>query len=50
MSLKESYQKHRRAYFVGIGCLVLILGYWAYAHAKSKDREIHYGYGAPAAI
>jgi len=37
MSLKESYQQHRRGYFIGIGCLVLILGYWAYAHAKSKD-------------
>src|ERR1700733_4739222 len=37
MSLKESYQTHRRAYFIGIGCLVVVLGYWAYAHAKSKD-------------
>jgi HlyD family secretion protein len=37
MSLKESYQKHRRAYFIGVACLVVILGYWAYAHAKSKD-------------
>ena len=37
MSLKESYQQHRRAYFIATGCLILILGYWAYAHAKSKD-------------
>jgi HlyD family secretion protein len=37
MSLIESYQKHRKAYFIGLGCVVLILGYWIYAHAKSKD-------------
>jgi HlyD family secretion protein len=37
MSLKESYQKHRWVYFIVVGCLVVILGYWAYAHAKSKD-------------
>lgn len=39
MSLKESFQKHRRAYLIGIGCLVLLLGYWAYARAKSKDTK-----------
>lgn len=37
MSLKESYQQHRRAYFIGIGCLVLLLAYWAYARAKAND-------------
>src|SRR3984885_424923 len=37
MSLKESYQTHRRAYFIGAGCLVIVLAWWAYAHARSKD-------------
>jgi len=37
MSLKESYQSHRRAYLVGAACLVLLVAYLAYAHAKSKD-------------
>jgi HlyD family secretion protein len=37
MSLKESYQKHRKAYFVGAGCVILIFGYWLYARAKAKD-------------
>jgi HlyD family secretion protein len=39
MSLKESYHQHRRAYFIAAGCLVLILCYLAYAHAKSKDTK-----------
>jgi len=39
MSLKESFQKRRRAYLIGIGCVVLILGYWVYARAKSKDTK-----------
>ena len=37
MSLRDSYRQHRRAYLIGTGCLLLILCYWAYAHAKSKD-------------
>jgi HlyD family secretion protein len=37
MSLKESYQKHRKAYFIGAGCLILIFGYWLYARAKAND-------------
>jgi HlyD family secretion protein len=37
MSLKESYQKHRKAYFAGVGCLVLIFGYWLYARAKAAE-------------
>jgi HlyD family secretion protein len=37
MSLKESYTKHKRAYLIGFGCVVLIFCYWAYAHAKGKD-------------
>src|SRR5271155_4416303 len=37
MSLKESYQKHRKAYLVGAGCVILILGYWFYARAKAND-------------
>src|SRR5271154_752979 len=37
MSLKESYQKHRKAYLVGAGCIILILGYWLYARAKAND-------------
>jgi HlyD family secretion protein len=37
MSLKDSYRKHRKAYFVGVGCVILIFGYWFYAQAKSKD-------------
>jgi HlyD family secretion protein len=37
MSLKESYRKHRGAYFIGAGCLVILLCWWAYAHAKSKE-------------
>ena len=37
MSLKESYRKHRKAYFIAAGCLVILLGWWAYASAKSKE-------------
>src|SRR5271154_4450075 len=37
MSLKESYQKHRKAYLVGAGCIILIFGYWLYARAKAND-------------
>src|SRR5271154_3541048 len=37
MSLKESYQKHRRAHFIGAGCVILIFGYWLYARAKAND-------------
>jgi HlyD family secretion protein len=37
MSLKESYQKHRKAYFIGAGCVILIFGYWLYARAKAND-------------
>ena len=37
MSLRTSYQNHKNLYFIGIGCLVLILGAWSYARAKSAD-------------
>ena len=37
MSLKESYAKHKKAYLIGVGCLVLIVGYWAYSRAKAND-------------
>src|SRR5271170_3088145 len=37
MSLKESYQKHRKAYFIGAGLVVLILGYWYYSKTKSAE-------------
>src|SRR5271170_2819071 len=37
MSLRESYQKHRKAYFIGAGFVILILAYWIYARGKSND-------------
>ena len=37
MSLRTSYQNHKKAYFIGAGCLILILGAWSYARAKSAD-------------
>jgi HlyD family secretion protein len=37
MSLKESYSEHKKVYLIGAAILVLIVCYWAYAHAKSKD-------------
>jgi HlyD family secretion protein len=37
MSLKEFYRKHRRAYFIAAGCVILVFGYWLYARGKSKD-------------
>ena len=30
MPLKESYQKHPKAYLIGLLCLLLIIGYWFY--------------------
>jgi HlyD family secretion protein len=35
MSLKESYQKHKRRYIIGAVCLVLILGGWRYFSSRS---------------
>ena len=35
MSLKESYQKHKKPYLIASACLVAILCYWYYAHAKA---------------
>ncbi len=37
MALRDSYQAHKKAYFAAAGCLVLILGFWVYSQAKSKD-------------
>ena len=37
MSLKESYQQHRRAWLIGIALLVVIVAVWAYVHARSTD-------------
>lgn len=37
MALRDSYQAHKKAYFAAAVCLVLILGYWFYSQAKSKD-------------
>jgi HlyD family secretion protein len=37
MSLRDSYQKHRRAYVIGLICVILLFGYWFYARSKSKD-------------
>jgi len=37
MALRDSYQAHRKAYLAAAACLVLILGYWFYSQAKSKD-------------
>src|SRR5579863_4142687 len=37
MSLRDSYQKHRRAYVIGLICVILVFGYWFYARSKSKD-------------
>src|SRR5271155_322294 len=37
MSLRESYQKHRTAYFVGAGFVILIFAFWIYARGKSND-------------
>jgi HlyD family secretion protein len=39
MPLKESYQKHKMAYFVGLGVLVMIVGYSLYARAKASDAK-----------
>ncbi len=36
MPLKESYQQHKKAYFVVLGVLVAIIGYWLYARAKAQ--------------
>ncbi|HXX19117.1 MAG TPA: efflux RND transporter periplasmic adaptor subunit [Candidatus Acidoferrum sp.] len=35
MSLKESYQKHKKAYLIAFVCVVAILCYWYYARAKA---------------
>jgi len=35
MSLRESYQKHKKLYLIVAACFVLIVGYWFYARAKS---------------
>jgi HlyD family secretion protein len=37
MSLKDSYREHKKAYLVSACGLAVILAWWAYAHAKSKD-------------
>jgi len=37
MAFRESYQAHKKVYLIGAACLVLIVGYWYYAKAKSKD-------------
>jgi HlyD family secretion protein len=37
MSLKDSYQKHRKAYVIAAVCLVLILAYVLYSARKSAD-------------
>jgi HlyD family secretion protein len=37
MSLKESYSKHRRTYFVGLACLILFASYFVYSRAKAND-------------
>src|ERR1700690_2498385 len=37
MSLKDSYQKNKKANFVGLGVLVAVFGYWLYARAKAND-------------
>ncbi len=36
MSLKESYQKHKRIYLIAAACLVVIVAYWFYARAKAS--------------
>jgi len=35
MSLKDSYQKHKRLYLIAAACLVVIIGIWFYARAKA---------------
>ena len=37
MPLKDSYQKHKKIYLIGAGCLILILGYWYYAKSKAAE-------------
>ncbi len=37
MSLRDSYQKHKKIYLIGTGCLILILGYWYYARTKAAE-------------
>jgi HlyD family secretion protein len=37
MSLKESYSKHKKAYLIGAGVLLVIICYWGYARAKSRE-------------
>ena len=37
MSLKDSYQKHKKLYLIGAGCLILILGDWYYAKSKAAE-------------
>jgi HlyD family secretion protein len=37
MSLRDSYQKHKRVYLIVFGLLVLVVGYGLYARAKSSD-------------
>jgi len=37
MPLKDSYQKHKKLYLIGAGCLILILGYWYYAKSKAAE-------------
>jgi HlyD family secretion protein len=39
MAFRDSYQAHKKAYFAVAACLVLILGYWFYSQAKSKDPQ-----------
>ena len=39
MSLKESYQKHRKAWLIGAACFVVLLLLWFYFHAKSQDTK-----------
>jgi HlyD family secretion protein len=35
MPLRDSYQKHKKAYLIGAVFVILILGYWYYARNKS---------------
>jgi HlyD family secretion protein len=37
MSLRDSYQQHRKAYIGGAVVLVLIVAWWAYSSSRSKD-------------
>ncbi|HTR47937.1 MAG TPA: efflux RND transporter periplasmic adaptor subunit [Verrucomicrobiae bacterium] len=35
MSLRESYQKHKKVYLIAGACLIVIVGYWYYARARA---------------